>query len=108
MLVVLTMRPARGRKMDANVDGKRLLALLPKQWEKEFKQAAGFVAIRIETDENIRSAQIHAQVVSVLTNPELGPWRLVSYETLLRDHRPPRATVPVAPARRADQRSQWN
>ncbi|MFC4536670.1 hypothetical protein [Sphaerisporangium dianthi] len=108
MLIVLTMRPSKGRKMDVTVDGERLLALLPRQWDKEFKQAAGFVAIRIQTDENIRTAQIHAQVVSVLTNPELGHWRLVSYETLVRDEHPPRTTVPVATARRVDQRSQWN
>ena len=108
MLVVLTMRPARGRRLDAAVDGNRLLAMLPKQWDKEFKQAAGFVAIRIQTDEPIRTAQIHAQVVSVLTNPELGHWRLVSYETLIRDSRPSRTTVPVATAREVDQRAQWN
>ncbi|WP_248965997.1 hypothetical protein [Sphaerisporangium perillae] len=109
MLVVLTMRPVRGRPLrDPVVDGERLLALLPRQWEKEFKQAAGFVAIRIQAAENITTAQIYAQVVSVLTNPEIGNWRLVSYETLARDHHPPQRVVPVTTVRRAHQRAKWN
>ncbi|GGK93892.1 hypothetical protein Sme01_58420 [Sphaerisporangium melleum] len=109
MLVVLTLRPMRGRTLkETAVDGNRLLAMLPRQWDKEFMQTAGFIAIRISTEEEIRTAHVHAQVVSVLANPELGPWRLVSYETLLRDPNPPRALVPVATARQVDQHAAWN
>jgi hypothetical protein len=83
ILVVLTMRHVTGRpSADSQVDGARMLALLPRQWDKDFRQAGGFIAIRINTDETVSPAHIRAQVVAILANPEVSRWRLVSCETL--------------------------
>ncbi|MEU9886216.1 hypothetical protein [Sphaerisporangium sp. NPDC051011] len=108
MLVVLTMRRAAGRPSEVSaVDGIRILALLPRQWRKDLTQAAGYIAIRIQTDEDVTAAQIRAQVTAILANPELGPWELLSCETLTlgpRDADPPPAAEPGRPLQRAE----WN
>jgi hypothetical protein len=108
MLVVLTMRRVeRQPSDDSPVDGVRMLALLPRQWHKEFKQAAGYIAIRIRADEETSTAQIRAQVVAILTNPEVSRWRLVSFETLTSSHQGPRKALSVN-ARHIRQRAPWN
>lgn len=109
MLVVLTLRHAPGRPQNESpIDGAELLALLPKQWRKNFREGTGFIAIRIETDENITTAQIRAQVVSVLANPEITQWRLVSCETLTHPRRDNRRINRAAAVRRVPQHAEWN
>ncbi|MFC4586001.1 hypothetical protein [Sphaerisporangium corydalis] len=107
MLVVLTLRrDPRHPSDDSPVDGKRLLAQLPRQWDKELRQGVGFIAIRIHTEESV-TAQIRAQVVDTIANPELSPWRLVSCETLTQ--RQPRTRRNTPPAIQPfQQHSQWN
>ncbi|GAA3804008.1 hypothetical protein GCM10022226_24760 [Sphaerisporangium flaviroseum] len=110
MLVVLTMRRIIGHPSgDSPVDGRRMLALLPRHWRKDLREGGGHIAIRIDTDDNTTTAQIRAQVVATLTNPEISRWRLVSCETVTppRVHQPARPT-PVPTARHIHQRSEWN
>ncbi|MEV7969831.1 hypothetical protein AB0O34_28200 [Sphaerisporangium sp. NPDC088356] len=108
MLVVLTMRRLKGEPSgEPPLDGERMLALLPRQWRKDFREGAGYIAIRIHTDENITSAQIREQVVAILSNPEVTRWRLVSCETLTH-HEIERRGNPATLTRHTTQRAQWN
>ncbi|MEU8270548.1 hypothetical protein AB0B89_25745 [Sphaerisporangium sp. NPDC049002] len=108
MLVVLTLRRIIGKPSgEPPLDGERMLALLPRQWRKDFREGSGYIAIRIHTDEDITTAQIRAQVVAVLTNPEVTRWRLVSCETLTH-HQNPKRGNPATITRHTTQRAQWN
>ncbi|GII63938.1 hypothetical protein Skr01_40230 [Sphaerisporangium krabiense] len=104
MLVVLTMRRARP-SCSSTVEGIRILALLPRQWRKDLTQAVGYIAIRIQTDEEVTAAQIRAQVAAILANPEIGHWELLTCETLAHHDGESR---PAAAARRAHQHAAWN
>jgi hypothetical protein len=68
--------------MNSPVDGIRILALLPRRWRKDLRQATGDIVIRVQTDEEITDAQIRDQVVDILTNPEISHWELVTCQPL--------------------------
>jgi hypothetical protein len=109
MLVVLTMRRIIEQpSSDSPVDGRRMLALLPRHWRKDFREGGGHIAIRIHTDENTTTAQIRAQVMATLTNPEISRWRLVTCETVTYRPREPRRPTPVPTVRHIHQRAEWN
>ncbi|MCW2877909.1 MAG: hypothetical protein JWQ95_2009 [Sphaerisporangium sp.] len=83
MLVELTIRRTAGEPSpNSPVDGIRILALLPKQWRKDLRHVTGEIAIRVQTDEKITDAQIRAEVTSILTNPEVSDWELVTCHPL--------------------------
>jgi hypothetical protein len=83
MLVQLTIRRSHGLPMPASpVDGIRILALLPRDWHKDLSQAAGDIVIRVATDDGTTSAQVRAEVVTALANPEVGDWELTTCHTL--------------------------
>lgn len=109
MLVVLTMRHITGQPSDASLmDGSRMLALLPRHWRKEIRQATRFAAIRIHTDEQTTPAHIRALVTAVLTNPEFSHWELLSCETLTAGHPSPTNLVPAAGLPPPRRYAQWN
>ncbi len=108
MLVVLTMRRIKGKPSgEPPLDGERMLALLPRQWRKNYREGAGYIAIRIQADENTTAAQIREQVVAILTNPEITRWRLVSCEPLTQ-HPTPRRGNPATITHHTTQHAQWN
>ncbi|RCG24020.1 hypothetical protein DQ384_33760 [Sphaerisporangium album] len=77
MLVEVTMHSAGlGPAANSPIDGIRILALLPEQWRKDLRQANGEIVIRVETDDDITSAQVHAMVTEALSDPAVSHWRL--------------------------------
>ncbi|MCT9933208.1 hypothetical protein N5079_23645 [Planotetraspora sp. A-T 1434] len=87
MLVQLTMRQTGGRRIPHSpVDGIRIMALLPGRWHKDLTQATGDIVIRVRADDKTTSAEIRAQVVEILTNPEVSHWELVTCHTLPAKH----------------------
>ncbi|WP_214409139.1 hypothetical protein [Sphaerisporangium fuscum] len=107
MLVVLTMRHVTGRPSDtALIDGSGMLALLPRQWSKEFHQGSRYAAIRIQTDDDTGTGLVRAQVAAILTNPEMSNWELLTCEALI--DAAPRALVPAASPRHPLRLAGWN
>jgi hypothetical protein len=83
MLVELRIRRTAGEALpNSPVDGIRILALLPRRWRKDLRQVTGDIAIRVHTDDHVTPAQIRAEVVAVLTNPEVSDWELVTCNAL--------------------------
>ncbi|MFF5207105.1 hypothetical protein [Streptosporangium sp. NPDC000396] len=87
MLVELMMRRATGERAgNSPVDGIRILALLPRRWRKDLRQATGEIVIRVHTDECMTNAQIRAEVTEILTDPAVNDWELVTCHTLAVGH----------------------
>ncbi|MEV4101415.1 hypothetical protein AB0J42_14255 [Nonomuraea sp. NPDC049649] len=87
MLIQLTMRQVDGLPIPGSpVDGIRIMALLPRTWEKDLTQASGDIVIRVCPDEPTTCARVREQVTEILTNPEVDRWELVSCHTL--PHKP--------------------
>lgn len=83
MLVELTMRRVPGGiPINSPVDGIRIMALLPRGWEKDLRQSIGEIVIRVNTDEELTDVDIRARVAEILTNPEVSGWRVVACHTL--------------------------
>ncbi|MFC6081806.1 hypothetical protein [Sphaerisporangium aureirubrum] len=107
MLFELTLRRHQdGGAVHSPIDGIRILALLPGRWRKDLRQATGDIVIRVQTDEDLTSTEVRAEVKAVLTNPEISHWELVACHTLSVG-RGPRLGYWVT-ARRHGQRPQWN
>lgn len=81
MLVELTMRRKPPRLDNSPLDGIRILALLPKEWIKDLKQAAGDIVIRVYAGDGTTSAQVRAAADQALADPSVSHWELVSCGT---------------------------
>ncbi|MEN3539909.1 hypothetical protein AAH991_32700 [Microbispora sp. ZYX-F-249] len=79
MLYQLTMRrSAPWSAPTSPVDGIRVLALLPRQWQKDLSQVAGEIVIRIRAGEETTSEEVHAEVERALASSELSHLELVA------------------------------
>ena len=88
MLYQLTMRrSALGPATGSPVDGIRVLALLPRQWQKDLSQASGEIVIRIRPGEKTTSEEIHAEVTRALASSEVSHLELVACRPLVAGRR---------------------
>ena len=83
MLFELTMR-RRLPKMPGNspIDGIRILALLPTEWNKDLKQATGDVVIRVRVEDGTSREDLRTRVAQILTDPAVSHWEVVSADVL--------------------------
>lgn len=83
MVVQLTVRRVSGEEGTGSpVDGIRIMALLPPRWRKELGPIGGDIIIRVHPDEEITPAQIRAEVIKALENPEVRNWKLTACDTV--------------------------
>jgi hypothetical protein len=82
MLVELTLRRKPPRLTNNSpIDGIRILALLPREWLMDLRQATGDVVIRVYTEGSASSAEIRSEVARALTDPSVCHWHLVACDT---------------------------
>ncbi|GIH67776.1 hypothetical protein Mth01_00290 [Sphaerimonospora thailandensis] len=65
------------------------MALLPERWRKDLIRAAGEIVIRVNAGDET-SARIRAEVMEILTNPEVGHWQLVACGLVADGHPEPK------------------
>ncbi|OPG14613.1 hypothetical protein [Microbispora sp. GKU 823] len=83
MVYQLTMRrSAPWSAPTSPVDGIRVLALLPRRWQKDLSQVAGEIVIRISAGEEATSEDVHAEVERALASSEVSHLELVACRPL--------------------------